>query len=110
MVTARLPLVLSFLLFSLLPAVAPTLAAQASERSAELRGFGGWSYGRTNRNHYRQATEEGNSLNVNLALNVTAQVSRRLTIVGQVEAVETGDEETELELDFAFAQWDFSDE
>lgn len=97
------------LVLSLLLSLPGTLLAQSTERQVEIRGFGGWAYGRTNQNSYRSGTPEGNYLNANLALNVTAQVSHRLTIIGQIEGVESAEEETEFELDYAFAQWNVSD-
>ena len=87
--------------------------AYAQEESVlaktQLHGFGRWHYGRTSEpNVYLGGTPEGEFGNAALALSTSSQLSSKLGVYTQLEAV-TGEEEVELELDFAFASWKFSD-
>jgi len=66
------------------------------------------SYGRTNLNRYLGGISQGNYRNARFALNVMAHPAERLAVVSQVEMVLDGGE-TETELDYAFAEWKFSD-
>lgn len=82
-----------------------------SESSVEVHGFGGWAYAETDGNRYLIGTDDGNYDNASFALNVTGRIGSKLKLVGQVE-LESGfieDEGTEVELEFAFAEWAFSD-
>lgn len=83
--------------------------AQDSERRVEVYGLGGWAYGNTDGNSYLGGIEEGNYNNANTALNVTAEPGQRLHVTTQVEwRLEGSETETEVEIDFAFAEWRFS--
>jgi hypothetical protein len=92
---------------------APVAEAQdtASGAAVEVHGFGGWAYAETDGNRYLIGNDDGNYDTASLALNVTGRIGEKLQLVGQVELesgfVEDGD--TEVELEFAFAQWAFSD-
>lgn len=98
--------VLVSLIFSSLLGVPAT--AQESTQRVDLHAFGAWAYGKTDGNQYLAGDEEGNYEDATLALNVVATPSDRLRVVGQVEWVD-GREGTELLLDYAFAEWRFSD-
>jgi hypothetical protein len=80
--------------------------AQDSDRKVDVHGLGGWVYGNTDGNRYLGGVTEGNYENANTALNITAQPEPRLRVVTQVEWRLEGPE-TEVEIDFAFAEWRF---
>jgi hypothetical protein len=84
-------------------------AADDSAQRVEVHGLGGWAYGNSDGNHYLGGTDEGEYNNANMALNVSAHPEERLAIVGQVEWRIEGEAEAEVELDFVFAEWRFSD-
>ncbi len=83
--------------------------AEDGGQRVEIHGLGGWAYGNSDGNIYLGGTEEGEYNNANLALNVSAQPQERLAIVGQVEWHIEDQGETAVEIDFAFAEWRFSD-
>ncbi|MBU0519531.1 hypothetical protein KKA00_05040 [bacterium] len=91
---------------SLLAIVTLTLLAHSQE--VAIHGFGAWGYGKTDGNRYLTGSEEGDYYTSNFALNVTASPNENLTIPTQVYWV-LNSGEMELELDFAFAHWNFSD-
>ncbi|MCG8455253.1 MAG: hypothetical protein MI919_03160, partial [Holophagales bacterium] len=74
--------------------------------------FGGWSYGETDENRYLEGSPAGNADVANLALNLSAQPSKRLLLAAQAEvhSQELGVDETEVELDFLYATWWASDQ
>lgn len=78
----------------------------------EIHGFGGWAYGVTDGFVALLGDDDGKYDNAEFALNVSAQASDRLSIVAQVfldsEVADT-DGGAEAELDYAFAEWFFSD-
>ena len=74
----------------------------------EIHGFGGWAYGETDGFDYSVGDGEGEYDNAEFALNFSAEASPRLSIVAQVFLESNGSDE-EAELDFAFAEWTFSD-
>ncbi len=89
--------------------VAPLRGQDLGDR-VTLHGFAGWSYGRTNVNNYLSGTPDGNYREGNFALNIAASLGDRLTIVAQPsfsQGVEEGS--SAVALDYAFAQWAFSD-
>ena len=73
-----------------------------------LNGFGGWAGGDTDGNNYLAGSDDREYDDTAFALAVTAKPSDRLTIAGQFE-FEFEDEEYNTELDYAFAEWAFSD-
>ena len=85
--------------------------AQAQFMSnVSIHGFGGWAYGKTdNENQYLAGNEDGSYDTVNFALNITATPYERLSIYVQPDYNQGGFEEDEVELDYAFAEWYFSD-
>ncbi len=98
------------LLLVLAPAVAPTSGAQGLGNAVEIHGFGGMAYANTDGNNYLIGTEAGTYDNLSFALNVNAKVADRLTVVGQIELQQRpGFEGLGHSLDFAFAEWAFSD-
>jgi len=74
----------------------------------EVHGFGFWAYGLTDNNHYLLGDASGVYDHAALALNIAANPHERLSVVGQIE-FENGGGQRAAELDFAFAQWAFSD-
>ncbi len=91
-----------------LSCAASSALGQGAGSVIEVHGFGDWAYGRTDYNTYLAGLPEGNYRQVNLALNVTASVGDRLRIVGQAEWRESEHGSRTL-LDYAFAEWRFSD-
>lgn len=75
--------------------------------TVQVHGFGGWGYGKTDSHSYSIGTPEGNYQNAEFTLNLTAQPAESLSIVAQVH-FDAGAQET-TELDYAFAEWSFSD-
>ncbi len=74
-----------------------------------IHGFGGWAYGKTdNENRYLMGTEDGNYEDVNFSLNISANPYEKLSLHIQPSYVETLDG-NEVGLDYAFAEWYFSD-
>ncbi|GAK58843.1 hypothetical protein U27_05818 [Candidatus Vecturithrix granuli] len=75
-----------------------------------IHGFGGWAYGKTdNENQYLVGNEDGSYDTVNFSLNITATPYERLSIYVQPDYNEGGFEEEGVGLDYAFAEWYFSD-
>ena len=73
-----------------------------------LHGFGGDAYGNTDHNRYLVASPTGEYQNAQLALAAIASPAERLQISSQLSWKQTPDG-TETELDYAFAEWRFSD-
>ncbi|HKC12510.1 MAG TPA: porin [Vicinamibacteria bacterium] len=84
-------------------------AAQAQEGpSVALHGFGGWAYGKTNHNDYLAGLPDGDYRTSNFAINVQSNPIERLRITTQVEWQED-QHGGAVSLDYAFAEWFFSD-
>jgi hypothetical protein len=84
-------------------------AAFAQENpEVTLHGFGGNAYGNTNENRYLAGSPAGEYQNAQLALAAIAGVSDRLQVSSQVSWKQLA-EGTGVELDYAFAEWKFSD-
>lgn len=96
------------LCFIALAAFGVAAQAQTGERTVDIHGFGGWAYGKTNGHKYGLATEEGEYDNAELALNISAKPIEKLSVVAQVR-LESGGDEQQAELDYAFAEWAFND-
>jgi hypothetical protein len=89
--------------------LAPLASAQQTGQ-VEMHGFGGWAYAQTDDNSYLIGSKGGNYDNLSLALNINAKVNDNLTVVGQFELAQmAGFPDEEESLDFAFAEWKFSD-
>jgi hypothetical protein len=87
----------------------PTSAvAQDSAERVAVHGFGEWAYGKTNGNQYLAGDHDGRYDDAALGLNVTANVTERLRVVGEAEWLD-GKEGTEVRLHYSFAEWRFSD-
>jgi hypothetical protein len=84
------------------------LFAQTGTSSIDIHGFGGWAYGRTDGHKYGLAREAGEYDNAEFALNVSAKPIEKLSVVAQMR-LESGGEHNQAELDYAFAEWAFSD-
>lgn len=91
-----------------LAGVALPAQAQDPGRRVELHGFGGWTYGRTNTNRYLTGVPEGSYRQGSFALNFSSHLTPALSIIGQT-FWRQDDEKTETEIDYAFAEWRFSD-
>jgi len=82
--------------------------AQTTGSTIDIHGFGGWAYGKTDGHKYSLGTEGGEYDNAEFALNVSAKPIEKLSIVAQLR-LESGADEEQAELDYAFAEWAFSD-
>ncbi len=89
-------------------AAAGRAPAQSSERYS-LQGFGGWAFGDTNNDNRfgYVASDEGEWNNYYFALNVAARPMDKLSIRAQAFWGEDL-RGKRIELDYAFAQWEFS--
>ncbi len=83
------------------------VSAQVSDQ-VSIHGFGGWGYGKTNGNHYLSGNDEGEYHHANYALNVNSSPFENLMISSQVEWL-IAEEGMEIEMDYASAEWYFSD-
>jgi hypothetical protein len=92
---------------------APADAQDVMER-VEVHGYGGWGYGRTTANDspnfFNFAHQRGDYSHSEFALNVAVPVNDQLTVVAQPfwHAGHHANQ-TESGIDFAFAEWKFSD-
>src|SRR6266545_4509197 len=92
-----------------LAVIAGTLQAQDFEKRVDLHGFGGWRYGKTDvPNDYLGGTKDGDYREADFALNTSARVSEHLRMVSQVDWHESKAEKG-VDLEYAFAEWKFSD-
>src|SRR5262245_21539680 len=82
--------------------------AQEGSRVPEIHGFGSVVYGKTDGNAYSVGEEEGDYDHGELATIVLAQPVDRLTIATNL-SLEQGHEGFEPQVDYAFAEWAFSD-
>lgn len=73
-----------------------------------IHGFGGWAYGKTDGNKYLVGNKDGSFRNAQFALNITARPYDKLTINTQLYT-ESGLDKDNVELDYAFIEWTFSD-
>jgi hypothetical protein len=89
--------------------VASPAQAQETSQGVVLHGFGGWAYGNTGGNRFLGGNVDGDFRKTNLALNVAAVVSDKLSVHGQAD-LEQGPEGTETELEFAFAEYRLNDQ
>ncbi|HEY0777831.1 MAG TPA: porin [Gemmatirosa sp.] len=90
-------------------AAAPARAQDASPK-LDLHGYGSWSYGRTSDdNVYLGGANRGDYRLANFALNTTLTAGRHLRADAQAEC-NTGDDAELVEIDFAFAEYKFSDQ
>lgn len=82
-------------------------AAQDSGHKVELHAYGGWGLGNSDPHPFVLGRGDGENEweNANIALNVSADLARRLHVAAQVEWIQESDE-TEQELDFVFATLD----
>lgn len=91
-------------------AIVPLVSANAQDLASgvAVHGFGNWAYGRTDGNRYLSGDEGGRYDDAAFSLNVAASAGDRLRVVAQ-PFWEDGPDGAELSLDFAFAEWTFSD-
>jgi hypothetical protein len=83
-------------------------AGAQEAQPVQLHGFGSWAYGNTDANAYLSGLPDGNYREALFALHVSASVSERLRIVSQMDLEDT-EEGSSIDLDYAFAEWRFSD-
>jgi hypothetical protein len=83
-------------------------SAQSTDRNIDIHGFGGWAYGKTDGLKYGLATESGEYDNAEFALNLSTKPVEQLSVVAQMR-LESGATDHQVELDYAFAEWSFSD-
>lgn len=87
----------------------PAYGEETFLQKTQLHGFGRWHFGRTSEpNLYLGGTPDGQFDNSALALHTNSQLSDRLAVATQLETL-LSPEGVEVELDFAFASWKFSD-
>lgn len=98
----------ALVMLSCVSSIDSTAGAQETEQRVQLHGFGSWAYGNTNGNDYLSGSEDGRYDDASFALNVVATHADRLRVVAQPEWLDREDG-TEVELDYAFAEWTFSD-
>jgi Phosphate-selective porin O and P len=85
-----------------------TYGQESWEQKLTFHGFGEWAYAKTDGNDYLGGSEKGDYDRSGLALNVTAELSPQLKVVGQMAVRNVGNG-TASRLDYAFAQWDVAD-
>jgi hypothetical protein len=74
----------------------------------QINGYGTWSYGETDNNHYAFSGPEGEYEHVFAALTFIGSVSEDVTVFIQPN-FENKDESFDVDLAFAFAEWRLSD-
>jgi Phosphate-selective porin O and P len=96
--------------FALLAVVlARSAPAQDAGEAVEVHGFGGWAAGKSSSpNVYLAGRPDLEYRQTDLNLNVTANVSDHLRIVGQTAFTESADGNA-VDLSYAFAEWKFRD-
>jgi hypothetical protein len=83
--------------------------ALAQDSPLQIHGFGGWSFGRTDHNNlFLGGLPQGNFRRADFSLNLEDKVSDRFRVVVQSDWSET-ENGHDTELDYAFAEWRFSD-
>ncbi len=103
----RSPRALTFLCLALMAAL-PTVAQDSDDR-VKLHGFGGWAAGDTDGNEYLAGAEDREYDSITFALAANAEVGENLAISAQIFS-ESEDEEITTELEYAFAEWTFTDQ
>ena len=83
-------------------------SAMAQAERVQLHGFGSWAYGRTDGNDYLAGSDGGRYDDASFTLNLVAAPVDHLRIVGQPDWRDEP-EGTHIKLDYAFAEWTFSD-
>lgn len=101
----------TFLFIAVALLLALPAAAQISMEKLQIHGFGGFSYGNTNNeNEYLDGQNDGEYHFQEFNISFDAQPTDKLTIFTQFAFDNIGVEEgIETNVDFAFAQWQFSD-
>ncbi|MCC7132870.1 MAG: hypothetical protein IT352_09500 [Gemmatimonadales bacterium] len=80
-------------------------AAQRQERQLDIRGFGGWSVSKTNRNEFLGSDEDGEYRRSSFALNLSTPIAPRIQVAAQLLWQSVGDEDV-ANLDYAFVDWE----
>lgn len=96
------------LFFVTLFALAGLPAVAQDSSTIDIHGFGGWAYGKTDGHKYSLGREDGEYDNAEFALNISAKPVDRLSLVAQIR-MDSGGDEKEADLDYAFAEWKFTD-
>lgn len=91
-------------------ALSPTSPAQAIESCEKLwiHGYGNWAYGKTDGNVYMNGNDEGNYDKLEFSLSVAAEPAPKTSVHAQL-FVEKEEEGSEASVDFAFAEYAFSE-
>lgn len=89
-------------------AIPPSSVTAQSVGGVHVSGLGSWAYGRTDVGRYATGSTDGAYDNLAVALSVASSPADRLRIHSQFFWSQEG-EEAEVELDFALAEWSFSD-
>jgi hypothetical protein len=75
-----------------------------------LHGFGEWAYTRSaDENEYLEAIKEGDYDTLGFGLNVRSAINDQLTVTGQLGLRNGEEDQPDAKLDYAFAEWKFSD-
>jgi hypothetical protein len=89
-------------------AAVPAFAQSSDGNHIDIHGFGGWAFGKTDGHKYSLGLKDGEYDNAEFALNVSARPADRLSVVAQVR-LESGADDKQVDLDYAFAEWEFTD-
>jgi hypothetical protein len=90
------------------PAPPAETPMSAIGRTVEIHGFGSWIYGNSDGNSYLAAEKGGSYGNAEFSLNLTANPMPNLRILAQLFSDMEGGV-TDNGIDYAFAEWRFSD-
>lgn len=89
---------------------AAALASDAGWKSSvEWHGFGSWHYGRTDSNGYLGGVKGGEYGNFDAGLIVAAEPIENLAVRAQISGEQEGGGTSDFAVDYAFAEWRFSD-
>ncbi|MBK5260179.1 MAG: hypothetical protein JJE51_11340 [Thermoanaerobaculia bacterium] len=97
-----------FLVVLALVALMATPSFAQSSSVVEFHGFGGWALGKTDGLKYSFGTQEGQYDNAEMAINASARPMEQLSIVSQIR-FDSNSQRGGADLDYAFAEWAFSD-
>ena len=91
--------------------IATQSGANGDDGRVEIHGYGGWSYARSNSddNRYLGSSKDGDADYLNVAVLFAATASDRVRINTQIWWQESEHEEGTSVVDFAFAEYRFSD-
>lgn len=85
-------------------------AEEGWQSSVEWHGFGNWYYAKTDGNSYLGGNESGEYGNLEAGVIVSAEPLERLEVKTQLSGEQIGGGESEFVVEYAFAEWRFSDQ